>query len=251
MKVLQQEEIPAVVSVFAKERDEDYVRYRAEIKFEHWLMAGVPNQPDVIEAWMRTKAGITDTEELRQKTFEAALELFPDLVSPEMTYEQMVAATKQVADIKANVFKKTPSGELCIEERQIKAMLKEAVNIRFPKEGWGKTRKGPKNFLAERVFVAPRLIGLGRSEPDGRHMFVGHVSGPSGERSTLTHYDYADQPRLSFTVEILKDAEERGGDWPGLKDKWPLIWVTAEHEGLGALRSQGFGRFVVTRWKRE
>jgi hypothetical protein len=29
-----------------------------------------------------------------------------------------------------------------------------------------------------------------------------------------------------------------------------MIWLTAEQLGIGATRSQGYGRFVLTRWER-
>jgi CRISPR/Cas system CSM-associated protein Csm4 (group 5 of RAMP superfamily) len=29
-----------------------------------------------------------------------------------------------------------------------------------------------------------------------------------------------------------------------------MIWLTAEQQGIGASRSQGFGRFEVTSWER-
>ena len=39
-------------------------------------------------------------------------------------------------------------------------------------------------------------------------------------------------------------------DYEFTDDEWAALWLTAERQGLGASRSQGFGRFTVTQWDR-
>jgi len=33
-------------------------------------------------------------------------------------------------------------------------------------------------------------------------------------------------------------------------EQWADLWVHAQENGLGALRSQGFGRFFIQQWER-
>lgn len=243
-KALEQAtETLAPTSVFAEVESKDYTTYRAQLQINDWVMGGIPQKVELIEGWLRKGMGVESAEELRQQALKVMIELFPEQVTPGMTYEQAILVTKDLAEQHTNSFKRSPNGYLYIEGRQIKAMLKEAINIRFPKERVGHG-KGAKKFSEERVFIEPDHISLGVKEPSGRHLFVGHVSDQRGERSTLTNYDFVKQPKINFLVKIQSTAVEV------LEPLWPLIWITAEKNGLGALRSQGFGTFVVTAWDR-
>lgn len=171
---------------------------------------------------------------------------------------------------------------------------KEVVNILYGKERWGATRKGPKNYTAEHVFIDPitptdadidrylaraaarlsRLNGSGTEEredveamaramqdltlpngkprypeflffqkPDGSlyttyddmETFIGHVMGPKGPQSNLTLVQVVRQGTLRFAVRVLKDEIAH--------ELWPHIWIHAQENGLGAMRSQSYGRF--------
>lgn len=239
----RRESVTLPSSIFKAERQEDFTTYKVTLSFDNWIMGGVPQRIDIIEGWLRKGIGVTDDEELKQKALETLRSLFPDKVVPGMTYEEAVEVTKELAEGHVNTFKRGTNGVLYIESRQVKAMLKEAINIRYPKERVAHG-KGAKNFTAERVFVAPDIIELGVKQPSGRHLFVGHVTDQRGERSTLTYYDYVERPSLSFNVLVQSTAVDV------LEKMWPFIWITAEKNGLGALRSQGFGTFAVTEWSK-
>ncbi len=233
-------------SVFAETRAKNLSLYDCTIEFDNMLIGGTPKGVKMIEGWLRSKLGITDPMELRRRVMQTLVEQGAEIEVPEGDvaddlYEASIRVADQAAHEKTTGFKKNGSG-LYVEGRQVKAMLKEATNIAYAgKEKWGKG-KGPKNFLAERVFVVPDEILLGRDEPDGTHMQIGHITGPQGPRSTLGYHEYVERASCEFQVEVLDDA---------IKDnQWALIWVVAERNGLGALRSQGFGTFVVTRWER-
>jgi hypothetical protein len=230
------------VSVFADRAADLFTIYDVSITFTDKVMGGVPKDPKIIEGWLRAKAGLTDdVEELRQATLRTLTELGLE-VKPDMTWEQIEEASASLAAEKqTNGFKRDTNG-LYLEERQVKAMLKESTNILFAAERWGKTKKGPKSFLAERVFVKPDRIYLDRTEPDGVDLFIGHVSGPQGRRSTITYIEYVE--RATATLRVLSTKDELGAD------EWGLLWAHAEKNGLGALRSQGHGQFVVTKWDR-
>lgn len=219
--------------------------YRVTLQFRDKLMGGIPKDPNIIEGWLRSKTGITNSEEIRQATLRTLLELGYQ-VTPDMTYEDMVAASKEVAGSKlTNGFKNDANLGLYIEGRQVKAAIKESVNIHFAGERWGRTKKGPKSYTAERTFVLEDRIPLSLPEPSGVELFVGHVSGPQGERSTLTYFEFARRPRITFHLmesKVVADKEQP----PSLSRKqWATVWVSMQENGLGALRSQGHGRFDV------
>jgi hypothetical protein len=159
-----------------------------------------------------------------------------------MPYDEIAEAAKHLAANKQTNGFKIDSDGLYIESRILKAMLKEVTNILFAGKRWGPTKKGPKSFLAERVFVSPSHVGLGIKEPSGIELFIGHTNGPQGRMSNLTYYEYAEQPVLQFTIRVAEDAVPL--------DAWPELWVLAQDNGLGALRSQGHGCFDVNCWER-
>jgi hypothetical protein len=37
-------------------------------------------------------------------------------------------------------------------------------------------------------------------------------------------------------------------DYEFSEKEWATIWVTGGSQGIGASRSQGYGRYIVTRW---
>lgn len=213
--------------------------YHARLTFRARLMGGIPKNPKIIEGWLRSKAGIEQEEEIRRATLRTLLELGAE-VSPSMSFEELERASEALAvERQTNGFKLDGSG-LYLESRAVKAMLKESVNILYAGTRWGKTQKGPKSFFAERVFISPDRIPLGRAEPDGVDLFIGHVSGPKGPQSTLTYHEYVEQATIELDVLVTKDEVS--------KEHWPEVWVHAQENGLGALRSQGFGRFDLEAW---
>lgn len=213
-----------------------FARYRVTLRLTNRIMGGVPKDPKVIEGWIKSKMGLPEGAEMREMVWRTMLELGHNL-GPEASEEQMDAAiAATVADKSTNGFKRNDTG-LIVEGRQVKAMLKENVNILFGAQKFGPTRKGAKGYVAERIFVEEDAIPLGRREPDGVELFIGHVTGPQGPRATLTYYEYAERPEISFTVLSLQDCLSPA--------QWEQIFEQAEQNGLGSLRSQGYGRFAL------
>jgi hypothetical protein len=215
-----------------------FARYRVAIRFTGKVMGGIPRRPDIIEGWLRKNTGVTDDEELRAMTLQTLRDIGVE-VPANATYEDMVEASKKIAaEQSGNTFKRDGRG-LYLEDRNIKAMLKESCNVVFPWDGGLNKFRGktPRSALAEWVFVDEARCYFGRDEVDGRHLQVGQVSGPQGPRSTLTYYDYILQPTLSFHVLSFEDRVT--------EDQWRAIFLHAQRNGLGALRSQSFGQFKV------
>lgn len=218
-----------------------FTLYDARIEFRGRLLGGIPKSPELVEAWLRSKAGITDQEEVRHAMLRTLVEMGVADVYDDMSMEEAIEASKKIAGSKATTgFKIDARRGLYIESRQLKAMLKENVNILYAGQRVGPTKKGPKSYAAERVFFAPNNLYLGAMEPHNIELLIGHVTGPQGPRSTLTYHEYVDRGAFDFTVMVAEDSIPE--DW------WPRVWTLAEQNGLGACRSQGYGTFDITKW---
>lgn len=222
-----------------------FQHYRARLIFRDKLVGGVPFDPHIIEGWLRSKMGLTDEVEIQQRVSDIMKET--GMLEPGMTWEDWQEASSKLAGIKQKQgFKRDDQG-LYIEERQIKAALKESASIVFEWQGSSAKQreaygvgKSAKSFLAERVFIKPGKIYLGKMAPDDTETFVGHVTGPQGPRSTLGYHEVVVGAEITFEVEVMRDAVP--ANW------WPELWVHMQENGIGALRSQGYGRFDIMEW---
>jgi hypothetical protein len=235
--------------------------YEGHLDFRHKVMGGISSDPGVVAGWLRSKTGVSDTEEIRQMMVRTLEDLGMD-IDRDATFEEAVAASEKMAVLKANTFKTDPERGLYLESRQLKAMLKENINALYAGERVGRTGKGAKNYAAERVFPYPSRLYLRRLEPDGMDTIVGHVTDRNGPRSTLTNYMWVEQAGFDFqvmvavelAVETPRATRTTNGKTPAPPKPhnwdawWPRIWTLASANGLGALRSQGHGQFELNRW---
>lgn len=190
-----------------------------------------PNK-NVAEGWLKTKLGDHD-DVIRERIAERMAERSIGLQE----------ATDEVnEDLHLNGFHRdAETGELYIEGRQLKAALKESSSIavaagKLPSRGWGKTNKGIKSFLAEHVFVAEDRLGLGVTEPSGiNQRFISTFRGTG-----IQYEEFVEGAEFGFTV--LTDQELTEKDWA-------MIWLTGQQQGVGAARSQGYGRYEVLAWE--
>lgn len=213
-------------SVFAKYIPQAYpYNFKAQLTVSR-LAGGIPTDPKVAEGWLKTKLAPKD-EILREAVAETMIERGVGV--EEATAE--VVATKNL-----NGFKRTEAGVLYIEGRQVKAMIKESANVRWAGNRWGPTRKGTLSFFAEHVFVQDDIIELGVTAPSGINQRFVHTRFGSG----IQYEEYIEDAVVEFVVAT---------DYKFDKEEWGLLFLTAEQNGLGASRSQGFGRFTVTDWK--
>jgi hypothetical protein len=218
-----------------------FVQYRARLVFRDKLLGGIPKDPQLIEGWLRSRAGLTETNEIRHVMLRTLGELGVE-ASADMSFEQLEQASAAVAARKQTTGFKVGEQGLYIEARQVKAMLKESTNVVFGGERFGPTRKGPKPFVAEHVFVEPDRLWLGAREPHGVEMTIGHLIGPTGPRSIVGYHEFVQDATLEFRVLTMRDCLS--------PEQWADLWVHAQENGLGALRSQGFGRFFIEQWER-
>jgi hypothetical protein len=221
-----------VTSVFAKFRSKMY-----PYRFSGQLLVGViaggtPTDPNVAEGWLRTKLGIDRDDLIREAVAQVMVER--GVTADEAT--KVVDTNKHL-----NGFKRDEHG-LYVEGRQLKAAIKEAASIavaadKIKARGWGKTNKGLLSYLAEHVFVVEDRLHLGVTEPTGVMQRFVHTFRGSG----IQYEEYVENAKIDFTVQ----ADHHFSD-----DEWVAIWTAGEQNGIGASRSQGYGRYEVTRWDR-
>lgn len=195
------------------------------------IAGGTPTDPKVAEGWLKTKLGIDKEDLIREKVAETMIERG-------ITADE---ATAIVSDHKhLNGFKRDPERGLYIEGRQLKAALKEAASVavaagKLTSRGWGKTNKGLLSYLAEHVFVVEDRLYLGVIEPSGIAQRFVHTFRGTG----IQYEEYVEKAQIDFTVIADHDFTTK---------EWAAIWTCGEQNGIGASRSQGFGRYEVTRW---
>lgn len=194
------------------------------------IAGGVPSDEHVAEGWLRSKLADRD-------------DLIREAVATTMAERGITAeeAAREVDMLKhLNGFKRDSAG-LYIEGRQLKAAIKEAVSVavaagKIRQRGWGKTNKGALSFVAEHVQVMEDRLPLGIAEPTGIMQRFIHSFRGTG----IQYEEYAENVKVGFTI---------GCDYDFTDEEWAMIWLTGEQQGIGASRSQGFGRYQVTRWE--
>lgn len=200
------------------------------------LTGGVPKHPAIVEGWLKHKAGLS--EGLR------------DAVERVMA-ESGVEAAEERVDQEAlkgwNGFMQDACG-LYIEARQVKAMLKENANIL--KEVLKRTAL--KSKVSERVFVhgskhRDRIYlqrdGVVLQQPDEVDERPIDVMTAQGPRSSLKRSDIVHDVTLEFLVSALQ--EPKTSKHRVTMDDVAAFLAHAQHNGVGADRSQGSGQFSV------
>lgn len=222
------------MSVFADYRSRIYTEQHSATLLVDELHGGVPMNPDVARKWLEVRMAGSEAHLDTLKTqIVSEIGLDADLTDDELL-DEMTRRNN------LNGFKRTDTGELYLEGRQVKAMLKEAASIavsggHLNGKSWGKTNKGLRSFFAEHIFVEEKILGLGVTEPTGIHQRFVHTYKGTG----IQLEEYVTDAKVSFTVAT---------DHSFPKDFWPTLWIVAEANGLGAARSMGFGTFEVIDW---
>lgn len=201
------------------------------------IAGGTPTNPNVAESWLRSKLDSPDDQWLYREIAKVMTERG---VTGEEALEQ-INKNKHL-----NGFRKDENG-LFIEGRHLKANLKEASNVaanagKVTTKGWGNPdnanyKKGLKSWFPEHVFVVEDRLYLGVEEPTGiMQRFVATRMGTG-----IQYEEYVENAKFDFTIVT---------DHEFTDDQWAMIWLTAQEIGVGASRSQGYGRYSVTRWDR-
>jgi hypothetical protein len=225
------------MSVFESYRDKAFPYRFAGQLLVPTIAGGTPTDPKVAEGWLKTKLGAEKGDVIRQMVAETMIERGVGV--DEAT--EIVNANQHL-----NGFKRDDQG-LYIDGRQLKAAIKEAVSVafavgklnRFGKDGlrnsFGQTGKGIHGFVAEHIFVTEDRLYLGVAEPTGVMQRFVHTH----RGSAIQYEEYVQDARITFTVIADYDFPEAF---------WAEVWLCGEQQGIGASRSQGFGRYEVMQW---
>jgi hypothetical protein len=235
---------PARVNVFqAYERDVWPIVFEVELVV-HELHGGTPRNPDVLKDWLRAKAGF-DTEEQVQAEMDKILALDPTRLVSDLEKATDEAVTP-VAEKNISGFKRQ-NGQLIMEGRQLAACIKkEAISVARAAgkldDRYGTTGKGVISFGREHIFVEEDILPIWRENGDA---VLEHDE--LHRRFTKTRFG------TGITVEeVIYEAVIKATiscDWQFTPKEWATLWLTASKQGFGASRSQGFGKFVVTKWE--
>lgn len=158
-------------------------------------------------------------------------------LKPEGTTEDESLTVEKAEEKGWTGFHKDEKG-LFIYDYMVKGFLGNAGNIM--KEGL--KVKNLKNKITNNVFIDPRRIYLGKTEPDGMLERPLRAQTPMGPRVTLARSDYVNEgTQIEFTIKWLEGGE--------VTEK--LIDSVLEYgqfQGLGQWRgSGGYGRFKIVK----
>jgi hypothetical protein len=205
-------------------------KYEVELRFTTPFASSTPKNPKDIEAMLVARA---PSEPALKKRMEAGevITLIPELAE-EVAEE--VEASEQ-AERGYATFKRDDKG-LYYEARCVKAHIKDCAN---QLQGFLEI-KALKSKVANRVYVEPAKIYLGKQEPDGNETRIVHAMTMKGPRSSLKMIDYVQEPTLKFVLKVLDD---------GVIDEEILkaIFEYGGIHGMGQERSQDWGKYELVK----
>lgn len=209
--------------------------YRVKIRIGK-IAGGKPADPEIIRKWVEATCKKKTAEE-REKIISAHLG----------TLDQV---TEEKAESSSCVFARV-DGELAIEGRQVKSMLKESGNIMktiaptggVDSKGNAKIEKvaNLKKKVSEQVFILEEYISLGVTEPHDRPERPIHVMTAQGPRTSIKRVEVVLGAVIEFTMKRRKGSGKDAVPEPVLM----AILDYAQNMGLGSDRSQGMGTFEV------
>lgn len=203
-----------------------YDRYAVTIAMRERLCGGTPKNKELIRTWVEARTGFADEQTDAQ------------------TAEAVATMTEDVAEKSWIGFPTDEGGALFIWARQIKAMFRESMTmLRITTKQVGSKQILQHGFEIKAPGTGSDRIPLGKDQPDGTDESAIHVMTAQGPRTALRRMDYVLRARLSFEVWVLKTeaAEKRHIG----KDDIVRMLAHAQENGLGASRSQGYGKFDV------
>ena len=194
--------------------------YKVELAFNSPFASSTPKNPKDIEAMLEARMPSKPP---------------PDPVSiPELASQvaEEVEATEEVERGYAT-FKRDDKG-LYYEARCVRAHIKDCANAL---QGLLDIR-ALKSKLAQRVYVEPEKIYIGKTEPDGSETRIIHAMTMKGPRSSLKTIDFVIDVKLCFNLKVLDDGVIT-------EDILRSIFEYGGIHGIGQERSQDWGRYTL------
>ena len=194
------------------------------------LVGGIPRHPEIVRRWQEARWPAGGDEKAGKTVDDATVETVAALGDQAMSDEEVAGIWTGFVE---------HDGGLALESRNVKAMLKESANVlRSVVKVRGKTIP-LRARLAERVFVSPDRISLGRVEPDETVERPIHVMTRQGPRTALKRTDVCHKVELECRLQVLDDGIIT-------EDVLRAILDHASVNGIGTDRSQGNGTFSWT-----
>lgn len=203
---------------------------RVEIQIRDRILGGKPSSLDAAQAMLKAR-GMDD--------FVAQAE---DIVDP--TARAAEAARIAQDEGKCEFSRRTDKPGIYIPSNNIKAGLKENWSVL----GFRNQVRGSRGAMAEGMFV----VGPGNTvdsdwiyiaeKPDGVQQSVAHTTGPSGPIAAIKRNEFVIRPKLVFDIMIANAnaVSDKIGD-----DELAKTLVHMAEHGVGANRSQGYGKFDI------
>lgn len=240
--------------------------YFVEIEFIDGILGGNPKNPMVfrthIESKLRREAKAAEKRGLVPPSEERIQEIVERRMA-EMFGEDVETTIDAETDKTRTTFKYNESGPY-IEDRQIAAMLREMMSVL----GITVARRGSRNnhqhihaILACDEEGNPlagadsQQINFYRdgeivSEVDDYVEMCAHVMGPQGPRSCIKQHERVVGATVRFLVRLPANMP-KSRSVSMLRDNDIIeMFAHAQNDGLGACRSQGYGKFSVTQLDR-
>ena len=197
-------------------------KYEVELRFTTPFASSTPKNPQDIGAMLEARMPAKSP---------------PDPVSiPELASQiaEEVEATEEVEKGYAT-FKRDDRG-LYYEARCVRAHIKDCANAL---QGLLEIR-ALKSKVAQRVYVEPEKLYLGKTEPDGNETRIVHAMTMKGPRSSLKTIDYVNDAGLTFILKVLDDGVIT-------EDILKAIFEYGGTHGIGQERSQDWGRYELVK----
>jgi hypothetical protein len=246
--------IPQFTSVFEGLRASSFpFRYEGELGLQN-VLGGTPSDQRVIDGWMRTKIGLDKDEDIKRQVQAV-------MAARDVSMEEAAADVAKNRSLNGFLRARCPKcptditeplcedgqHQLMLSGRQLKACLKEAASVavaadKIARRGWGTTNKGLLGFFAEHLFIVEDELFL--NDVDGNPVYE-----PTGTLQHFVHTRFGSAIQYQEFVRGARFEFTTISDFDFSAKDWGMIWTTAELEGLGASRSQGYGRFSVIKWK--
>jgi len=212
--------------------DDPFTKFRLKFEFRDKCFGGYPKSKELIGPWIKSRTGHED-----------------ELTAKQVSEAEEAMAESEMTDSVWTGFpgENIPPG-VYLDNRAIKSGLRECFSV---------ARIFTKRLGSKQIFQHAMVVdGLEHQDRiylkrDGKHLLKAdnyierpiHPDTAQGKRSALKRADYVEQAQVEFVLRIYAtDSQEKRHI--GRKELEAAL-VLFQEDGLGADRSQSFGRFDV------
>lgn len=208
-----------------------YTKYRIKFEFRGRVFGGYPKATELIAPWIKSRTGFDD-----------------DLTKQQVTEAEQAMESQALEESSWTGFPSDPGVGLYLDTRAVKSGMRECFSVaRIFVD-----KPGTKQIF-QHALVVDGLLHQDRlyftrgdkflAEPDGYIERPIHPETAQGKRSALKRADYVENAQIEFLLRVLTThPQEKRHIGRG---ELELALTLFQEDGLGADRSQCFGRFNV------